>query len=204
MAVAWIQMAVTKNAGGSLHHSILIWPLPMMVVAVSLAAASRRIGRAGIPALAGMLAVSVLSGALVVNEYYTVMLRNGGTATWSDAIYNLSDYMKGTRATNVFCVDWGILDALRLMNRGALPLRVGMEQIGKPVLNDDDRELARRMVTGEGHIFLTHTKEMEVFAGMTEKLEKFAAEYGYRPERMAVIKDSYGRETFSVFRFVKS
>src|ERR1039458_5753066 len=38
MAVAWIQMAITANAGGSVHHTILLWPLPQLIVAVSFAA----------------------------------------------------------------------------------------------------------------------------------------------------------------------
>src|SRR5262249_39681212 len=39
MAVAWIQMAITANTGGSVHHTVLLWPLPQVVIAVSLAAA---------------------------------------------------------------------------------------------------------------------------------------------------------------------
>ena len=37
------------------HHTILLWPLPQVVIAVSFASASRRLGRAGIPALAATL-----------------------------------------------------------------------------------------------------------------------------------------------------
>src|SRR5262249_10265340 len=55
MTIAWFQMAITVNAGGSVHHAILIWPLPEMVIAISFAAASRRLGRAGVPALAAIL-----------------------------------------------------------------------------------------------------------------------------------------------------
>src|SRR5207249_4195046 len=40
MVIAWAQMAVTVNAGGSVHHAILLWPLPQMVIAISFAAAS--------------------------------------------------------------------------------------------------------------------------------------------------------------------
>jgi len=83
MAVAWAQMAVTANAGASIHHAILLWPLPEMVIAVSFAAASRRLGRAGIPSAAAVLVVMMVSGALVTNEYYTLMLRNGGTQNWT-------------------------------------------------------------------------------------------------------------------------
>src|SRR5205823_3206414 len=118
MAVAWAQMAVTANAGGSVHHAILIWPLPHMVIAVSFAATSRRLGRAGIPALAVLLAVIMISGMLVTNEYYTRMRRNGGGMNWTDAVFRLSDYMKTKSSKAVYCVDWGIMDGLRLLNRG--------------------------------------------------------------------------------------
>src|ERR1017187_8515039 len=37
LVVAWIQMAIAANAGGSVHHAILLWPLPQLVVAVSFA-----------------------------------------------------------------------------------------------------------------------------------------------------------------------
>jgi len=59
MAVAWAQMAVTANAGASVHHAILLWPFPEMVIAVSFAAASRRLGRAGIPSVAAVLRLAI-------------------------------------------------------------------------------------------------------------------------------------------------
>ena len=62
MAVAWVQMAITANTGASVHHTILLWPFPQVVIAVSFASASRRLGRAGIPALAVTMAVLMVSG----------------------------------------------------------------------------------------------------------------------------------------------
>src|SRR5260370_15392059 len=122
-------MAVTANAGGSVHHAILLWPFPQIVIGVSLAAASRRLGSAGIPAVAAVLIVLMVSGALVTNEYFALMIRNGGGQNWSDAIFRLADYMQGVASDDVFCVDWGIFDNLRLLNRGKLKLRVGTNPI---------------------------------------------------------------------------
>jgi hypothetical protein len=42
MAVQWAQMAITVSAGGRVHHTILLWPLPQMAIAVSWTAASPR------------------------------------------------------------------------------------------------------------------------------------------------------------------
>jgi hypothetical protein len=203
MAVSWIQMAITRNAGGTVHHSILLWPMPAMAIAVSWAAASRRLGRAGIPAVAAALAVTIVSGILVTNEYFAVTVRNGGGPNWTDAVFRLSDYMRQARPANVYCMDWGILDSLRLLNAGTLPLNVGMENIGKAEMNQEDREAVARMIAWPGAVFLAHTKDAAFFPEVNEKLLRFAGECGYREERLAMIADSYGRETYEVYRLVK-
>jgi Dolichyl-phosphate-mannose-protein mannosyltransferase len=202
MAIAWAQMAVTANTGGSAHHAILIWPLPQMVVALSLAAASRRLGRAGLPALAVVLAVLMISGALVTNEYRVLILRNGGTVNWTDGIFRLADYMKGVTASNVFCMDWGIMDNSRLLSRGKLPLRVGTDPIGKQALDDTDREYLARTIKEPGNVFINHTKDMEFFPGINDKFVKYASEAGYRREVVAVISDGHGRPVYEVYRLV--
>ena len=143
MTVAWIQMAINASTGGSVHHTILLWPLPQIIIAISLAAASRRLGRAGMTAIAAVVAVVMASGLLVTNEYHFLMMRNGGSQNWTDAIFGLADYMKGISPSNVFCVDWGIMDSMRLLSRGKLPLRVGTDPITKPALTDVDRRIPR-------------------------------------------------------------
>jgi hypothetical protein len=202
MAVAWGQMAVTANAGGSVHHTILLWPFPEMVIAVSFAAASRRLGRAGIPSVAAVLLVLMVSGALVTNEYYSLMLRNGGSQNWTDAIFKLADYMKGVPSKGIYCADWGIMDSLRLLNRGKLPLNVGTDPIRKPELSADDRAYLERMISEPGHVFIAHTKDYEFFEGVNAKLLKYAAESGYERAMLAVIPDGWGRPVYEVYHFV--
>ena len=202
MAVAWVQMAVTANAGGSVHHAILLWPFPEMVIAVSFAAASRRLGRAGIPSVAAVLVVVMVSGALVTNEYYTLMLRNGGTLNWTDAIFKLSDYMKSVPSKGIFCTDWGIMDSLRLLNRGRLPLNVGTDPIAKPELSPDDRDYLKRVISEPSDVFIAHTRDYEFFQGVNAKLLKFASASGYERSMLAVIPDGWGRPVYEVYHFV--
>jgi 4-amino-4-deoxy-L-arabinose transferase-like glycosyltransferase len=203
MAVAWAQMAVTANAGGSVHHAILLWPFPEVVIAVSFAAASRRLGRAGIPSVAAVLVVTMFSGALVTNEYYALMLRNGGTLNWTDAIFTLSDYMKKVPTNGIFCADWGIMDSLRLLNRGKLPLNVGTDPINKPELSPDDRQYLQRVISEPSHVFIAHTKDYEFFEGVNAKLLKFAEESGFERRMIAVIPDGWGRPVYEVYRLAR-
>jgi len=201
MAVAWAQMAVTARAGTSVHHAILLWPFPAMVIAVSFAAASRRLGRAGIPSVAAVLMVLMVSGALVTNEYYTLMLRNG-SQNWTDAIFKLAGYMKGVPSSGIYCADWGIMDGLRLLDQGKLPLNVGTDPIRQPELSQGDRDYLARMISEPRHVFIAHTKAYEVFEGVNAKLLKYAAESGYEREMVAVIPDGWGRPVYEVYRFV--
>jgi hypothetical protein len=205
IAVAWIQMAITANAGGSVHHAILLWPLPHMVIAISFAAASRRLKGAGVPVLAAALAVMAVSNLLVTNEYYWRMRRNGGAMNWTDAIYRLSSYLKTSPpASNIFSVDWGIMDSLRMLNRGTLTLRVGTDPISKSgALTDADREFLASMIGSEGHLFINHTKDFEFFTGVNTKLVNYAEAAGYRRRMEAVIPDNYGRPVYEVYRFVR-
>jgi hypothetical protein len=193
MTVAWLQMATTAHAGGSVHHAILLWPLPAMVMAISFASASRRLGRAGIPVLAAAMVLLAGSELLVTNEYYAVMLRNGGSAGWTDAVFTLSDFLKSAQAKKIYCVDWGILDSLRLLNRGTLPLEWGGDL--------DAVTLAQRLSEEPQHLFLGHTPGQAFFPETSAKIVREAEEMGYHRKLLAVIADSYGRPTFEVFQF---
>jgi 4-amino-4-deoxy-L-arabinose transferase-like glycosyltransferase len=195
MAVAWMQMAITANAGGSVHHTILLWPLPQLVIAISFAAASRRLGRAGIPVLAAAgLALSV-SGAAVAAEYQFVSFSYGGGPGWTDAIFPLTDYMKSLPAAQIYCVDWGILDSLRLLSGGTLPSIVSVAP--------DDRERLRPMISDPAAVFIAHTRDFENFPDVNNKLLRFAAECSYQRQMLAVISDSYGRPAYEVYRLVE-
>ena len=202
MALAWFQMAITAGAGGSVHHTVLLWPLPMAIVAVSFASASRRLGRAGLPVLALAALVLIGSHLLVTNEYYFVMRRNGaGSVSWTDAIYPLKDTVMLMPADYVFCIDWGIIDSLRLLSHGKLKLREGSDPVNKSELTAEDRqEIARRVADPES-LFIGRAKPVEVFQGVTEKMVRIAADAGYARQTVAAISDSYGRPMFEVFRF---
>ncbi len=203
MGVAWFQMAITANTGLSLHHTILLWPLPQTAIAVSFAAASRRLGRAGIPALATVMAVFLASGALVMNEYYITMVRYGGNQAWNGAIYSLAAYLKDVRATRVVCMDWGIAEPLQFLDRGKLPLGWAEDSLAKPELTDEDRAALLPTIADPGNVYVGHREKYEFFRGRSPRFVKAAQESGYRQQLMKVVGDGYGRDFFEVYRIVK-
>ena len=201
MAVAWLQMGITENAGFGAHHIVLLWPFPHLVIAVSLAAASRRLPRAGTPVLAAALAVVAFSNLAVMNEYHLMMRRYGGALNWNSSINELSRLMQNDTSTAIFCMDWGILDSLRLLNHGQLPLRVGTEPLVSPDPSAADRQRIREFVSDGNHVFIAHSAGMEFMPGMTARLAKLAGEMGYERDTDAIIVDGFGRRVFEIYRF---
>src|SRR5579871_696520 len=202
MIVSWFQMAITANAGGSVHHTILLWPLPYVVISVSFAAASRRLGTAGLPAAAVVTSVLLLSSALLMNAYYHKMFRNGGSESWNDAIFPLNSYVRDLPATYVYCMDWGLLDGLRFLSRGKLKLAGVDDRFTKAELTPDERHVVEQLLADGENLYIAHTPGAQVFPDNPKFLAR-AAEFGYRPNRLAIIEDSFGRPTFEVYRMVK-
>ncbi len=203
MCVQWAQMAVTVGAGGSVHHTILMWPLPEMAIAVSFSAASRRLGRPGLPAVASVTAVMMLAGFLQTNEYYRMAWRYGGAKDWTNAVFGLSDYLKRTPAKAVYCVDWGILDSLRILNRGRLPLLAVFDAVTEDGAVSDPSLISAAASEPDG-LFIAHVSGLGFFEGRNPALVKAAQSAGFRQEIVTRIPDSFGRPTYEIYRFEKA
>jgi hypothetical protein len=194
MGIAWIQMALNAQTGGSAHHTILLWPWPVAVIAVSFAGVSRRMGRFGVPVVAAAVALTGASCLLVTDEYYAKIVRNGGVPIWSAAIFPLAQQLQHTGAAYVFCTDWGIFDSIALLDRNRPPVRnaIGTEN------NPTDLKWA---LSDPSTVFVGHSKEAEVMTGVNEKVVEAAEKLGYRQEVIRTIADGYGRDVFTLYRF---
>jgi hypothetical protein len=202
MGIAWALMAATRTGGGGLHHTILLWPLPQMVIGISITGAAERIGRAAGPPLTVLLLLVIASNFVVLNSYYRMAVRNGGAINWTDAVLALSEKFKTLPANEIFCVDWGMQASLHLLNRGSLPLLVGSEALSHAQWTLADRAQLTEMVSHPDHVFLTHTPGFEFFPGFSARLAGFAAGIGYRRETLSVLSDTHGHPTFEIYRFV--
>lgn len=194
IAIAWAQMAISPHAGGSVHHTILLWPWPLAIIAISFAGASQRLGRFGVPALAAAGVLIAGFSLLVTNEYYIKIVRNGGAPVWSAAVFPLAVSLKNANAPHVFCTDWGILQTLILLDRNRPVVRDGMGPA-------TDAAGLKWILSEPGNLVVGHLKGSEVVPGMNEKLIDAAAKLGRKPQEIRVISDEYGRNVFTVYRF---
>ena len=71
MAVAWLLMALTHDAGTSAHHVVLLWPFPILFAAIALASLPWR------PLAWTAACVMIAMNLLVLNQYVYQFERDG-------------------------------------------------------------------------------------------------------------------------------
>ena len=204
LIAAWIPMALTKGAGGSAHHTILLWPFPVLVVSLALAEATRRLPRErGGVILSGILAVLVAENLLVYNQHLERFIRDGGNGSWTDAIFPLSKRLMQLGPKQIYTLDWGMLDSLRLLDQGRLLLHAAAYPLNAPELPEEGRRMLRSDIGDPDHLFLSHTPPFEEFKGVGSHLAKWTCEEGYRRIPIATVDDDNGRPIFEIFHFEK-
>jgi hypothetical protein len=200
LLVAWAQMLFGRGVGGSVHHAALLWPWPQFLVAVALAELSRHLKRFGPATLT--LAATLVCGKAVLssNVYLSQLIRYGAPGSWSDAIYQLSDYIARMPPKEIVVLDWGILDPLRAMHRGRLALVWGADPLRKETPSQGDLRVFREMIEPPDRVFLSFTDAYEQFPGVNAHLREMLAAVRARREILGVISDSHGRPVYEMFR----
>lgn len=200
MAVAWLQMALTRGAGGSAHHAILLWPLPQWIVAVTLADLSHRLPRTQL-VTAGATAVIAGSGLLVTNEYLAQFIRHGAGPYWTDAMGPLTQRLLSNPAGAVVVVDWGILDSVRVLGRGRLPLFQAIDLASREELDEEQTRALRWLLELPQPVFVGYAQEQREVAPSGERLAAHVARLGFRKQTVNSVHDRHGRRVFEIYRF---
>ncbi len=201
MLVAWPQMAFNQGTGGSTHHVVLLWPFPHLMVAAVLAEATSRLRRTGAWLLAAAAATLSGSSLLVTNQHLADLIRYGTGGVWSDAIEPLAQRLLRSEAGTVVTIDWGMLDSLRLLGRGRLPLYQADDLAAKDSLGADDRRVLEWLLGLPNPVFVGHTSREEVRPGSAARIAAHAATLGYSRQLLYTICDRHRRPIFEVFRF---
>jgi hypothetical protein len=196
IAVAWILMALTRDAGGATHHVVLLWPFPMFFAALAIAR---------LPRILAMLAGTALlaMNLLVVNQYQLQLERDGGAGNFTDALFTLSSTLAASPQRTSYILDWGMQYSLELMHRGALHLSSATDPLSTSQPNEPQRRALTAMLATPGAVFVNHVPEREVFKEAGSRMDRFAGAAGYRREPLRTIYDSNGRPVFEIFHYVR-
>ncbi len=195
ITVAWLQMALTEGAGGAVHHVVLLWPLPHVILALVLAEVASRWGRVGTALCACAAACLLSANLLVLNQYLYQFARDGAQGSWTNAIYPLVDGLRSEKAPCFALVDWGILGPTDALTHGRLPLT----WVDNSFL---ERPPARHPVLlgGENTVWVEHAEAYEQFPGIDGRVAAFAERNRLEPFCEHTYTDQNGRTIFKTFR----
>ncbi len=206
MAVAWLQMAVTKDAGLGAHHVVLLWPLPQWFLAVTFveAAAWRPLQRkhAGTILLASVVVLLAADNLLLTNEYFYQLAAYGPSKSWTDAIFRLSDEAGHIQADHLVVDDWGILTPLLVLNANQLPLILADQTFLAPGSSQSSRIWYIQRL--EQDVWIGHTPPFEQWAGANDRITGQARELGLEKRVIETVPDRNGHPVFEIFRFVRA
>ncbi|HLH38361.1 MAG TPA: glycosyltransferase family 39 protein [Bryobacteraceae bacterium] len=197
IAVTWTAMLFSRDAGGSVHHTVLVWPFPQLFMAVALASLPW-------PRIAGVIAVVMVGmNLLVMNQYIAEFERNGAAGTFDDAVLALAKSIPDPprlEAERIYILDWGMLNTLALFHQGRLPLFVA----DPPFLSDHPapeelRDMEFMLHDPQG-MFLAHVPAAEVNRGVGARFDKEIAARGLEKRVLRTVYDSNGRPMFKIFK----
>lgn len=198
--VAWTLMAMTKDAGGSAHHVVLLWPMPHFLAASALAAVADRSPRTGkiVVLLAGIV---LLQNALVLNQYLSQAIRHGSGPFWTEAIFPLRDWLANRKPKAANILDWGMDYSLLMLEEGRIPMRTGMQFHDPP--GEGESALVKELCEEQDAVWVTHVSDLETTPGQTRNVLALAMLHGYDRRMLATIPDRMGRPIFEVFELRK-
>ena len=193
--VTFLAMAVTRDAGATVHHTVLLWPMPQLLVGVALGALPLPWLRVGL--------VALLAGAnlLVINQYIAQFEQNGSYGTFTDATNPLAASLAGTPDENIYIIDWGIYETVDFLLQGRSRLREAYPLFQQPLPNQRQSGEIDAMIVHPHALFVDHIPALEQFRGAGARLEAAARSKGYEKITMRTIADRHGRAIFQVFRF---
>jgi hypothetical protein len=200
LLVTWGQMLILRNTGAALHHVILLWPFPHIMIAIAACQLSYAVGKHGVRVLTLLVVAAVTDNLMVINHYEADLITNGTTVLWTDAVYPLVTYLEYLKVRKVIAVDWGYATTLSLFSDGEMPLH----DIGSMLLGPSDPEAAwiGSLVRDPSNVFVNYTEGGEQFIGVRSRLASIAAKSGVRPEVLATIADRNRRPRFEITRYL--
>jgi hypothetical protein len=213
--IAWFQSAITIGAGGSIHHSVLIWLFVYAALALSIAAIAERGSRLRNRHPANTLLVTghrwiaicafAAAGIICLRGVQTINLTNRNLSDyshivqWTDADTPLCLRLEAAGVKRVVAVDWGIANV------------VATETADRVSVIDETFELASSRFdkdrflncTEQDCLVVAHVPGRELFRQSAAFLKESMRSLHLDEAQVSTISDSHGSPSFLVYRVKK-
>lgn len=156
--------------GLSPYHLLILLPLPQAIISLFVCDAGVLLrGVVSSDWVRRMLTIVPLTVAMgivildlgVVKSYHRAMNETGGVGMFSDAIYDLADYLEDNAITTPLAVDWGFRKSIQLLTKGGVnPIEIF--QYGQEPNEGFSREVFKRL-SDPNNLYLFHGAQFTAF-----------------------------------------
>ncbi len=196
--IAWFQQAITVNAGGSMHHLVLIWPFLYYALALSFATFAQARIRFIKPAVLVIAATVCVRGLAAMKATKENLSAYSHTIPWTDADAPLSNMLIRTGVKRVLAADWGIANVVAVRTADRVSVLDESFELSNGRF-DQDRFLNCK---APGCGIVSHVEERSIFRPAQTYLEERMRSLGLVKTPPTLIRDSHGSPAF-VFFFIK-
>ncbi|MBI4889830.1 MAG: glycosyltransferase family 39 protein [Acidobacteria bacterium] len=201
--LTYLLMISTRRAGGSAHHTILLWPTFHLLVGLAAGAVfSRWQGRVAKITVALVLGCS-LSNLMVLNTYLADFIEFGPGISWNDASRALINELGKRTGRMVFCTDWGVLNQMDFYSRGKIGMHPASDGMVLGLPDASNAEQLNLALSDPKFMFVTMAEGKDLFPNNRKKFLDFAAAQGYQRHLMFTIRDRHTAPTFEVYEFTR-
>ena len=202
-ALTYAMMLITHSAGGSGHHTILLWPVPQILLALLLAQVAALWPRRGWRTAVVLVVVCTVSNLTVFNTYLAHFIACGPGLYWTDAIRPLVNEIGRKPGRMVFAVDWGITQQIAWYGNGRIGFHSGSDGIVRGLPEPLSVPPLEKALADPATLFVMHPEGQESFVGVRQKMLDFASARGYQDLIVQTIRDRHGVAAFELHEFRK-
>jgi len=161
-ALILVQSCFTVSGLGATHLLIML-PLPQLIIALFMEALYQVITPKMLPsALMAVVVVALIAQDLRVDfRYHQALQRSGGLGRFSDASYELADYLEDDHITSPVAVDWGFKNNIQILTKGTVN-PVEIFQYSWDLNEEFSREVSRHL-SDPSNLYLFYAKEFSSF-----------------------------------------
>ena len=156
--------------GLSPYHLLILLPLPQVMISLFVCDAgvllrgvhpSDWVGRILSVAPLAVVMIVVILDLGVIKNYHVAMNETGGVGMFSDAIYDLADYLEDNDITTPLAVDWGFKKNIQLLTQGRVnPIEIF--QYSQEPDEEFSREVFKRL-RDPNNLYLFHNAQFAAF-----------------------------------------
>ena len=186
-------------------HFFLLYPLPHLtagfLIQAFLTEASSKGSRKRLAVCVFSLYLAFVfiaagSGLWVIQRGIRLFAQTGGRGFWSDAIYDLGEYLTKQGKREVVCLDWGFQRNLLVVTKGKIRF---LEPFWPWVIEGKDpKGDLQKFFSEPGKVFLLHEKPFTKLVKASQ-IQAWAREAGYDLKILKTFYQKTGEAVFSVY-----